>query len=44
MGDFNALLLDDLRTIPGAVGPHFVWEKIKEEEEENVAAGEGDSN
>ena len=40
VGDFNALLLDDLRTIPGAVGPHFVWE----EEEENVAAGEGDSN
>ena len=43
VGDFNALLLDDLRTIPGAVGPRFVWEKTKEEEE-NVAAGEGDSN
>ena len=43
VGDFNALLLDDLRTIPGAVRPHFVWEKTKEEEE-NVAAGEGDSN
>ena len=43
VGDFNALLLDDLRTIPGAVGPHFVWEKTKEEKE-NVAAGAGDSN
>ena len=41
VGDFNALLLDDLRTIPGAVGPHFVWEKTKEEEEENVAARGG---
>ena len=38
VGDFKTLLLDDLRTIPGAVGPHFVWEKTKEEEEQNVAA------
>ena len=40
----TALSKDDLRPTPGVVGPHFVWEKTKEEEEENVAAGEGDSN
>ena len=42
VGDFNAPNLDKLSSAPGAVGPHFDWEKTSEDEMQEK--GEGESN
>ena len=44
VGDFNVQLLDELSSAPGAVGPHFHWEKTIEEEMAMQEKGQGESN